>query len=192
MVEAKKPGGPGAGPRKTPAKPAEVLEALLEGYLKTASLQTDYQGLYQSLPGVLDLAGDILKKKEESEQAFDQGILVVEKVLTDASEKADQLSKAMSDQHDALKAILADRSLLSDILKSGKEATAASSRKAARGADPRAGVLGLADAQLAGQLNSVMSNIQSMISREVQRQSEVLRSQMASGARPTEKPGGRG
>ncbi|WP_417670745.1 hypothetical protein [Roseibium sp.] len=201
MSETKSPGAPHGGPEGKGDTPAQVLEALIKGYLQTAALQKEYQSLHQSLPNVLTLAGEILKKKEESEKAYAQGLDVVEKVLAEASEKADGLSRAMAQQHEKLAGILADKDLLSEILRSGQAATAAAFEAAGLGTaggptaphpsksqmgGPAAGLNlgGLGDTQLANQLNTVMGNIRSMISQEVQRQAEILRGQGESGQRP--------
>ncbi len=183
MVEARKAGvGPGKR-EQTRETPTDRLKDLIDGYVRTAALQSEYRALHQSLPNVLALAGEILKKKEESAQAFDQGLDVVEKVLGDASQKAEALSKAMADQHEALSTILTDRLLLTDILKSGSTASVAAAFRAAgytdggaadasnaaeRGMNPATGTV-------ANQLNAVMANIREMVAKEVQRQTEILR-----------------
>ncbi|WP_417686052.1 hypothetical protein [Roseibium sp.] len=190
MSETRRPGvRQGAGERsgsKAATAPPEALERLIRGYVKTAALQSEYQALHQSLPNVLSLAGEILKKKEESEKAYAQGLEVVEKVLTDASQKAEALSQAMATQHDALAAILGDKELLGEILKSGKAATAAAFEAVAPGAQGGAGPgSSTANPQVASQLNAAMDRIRSMISQEVQRQAELLRGGAPGpGARP--------
>lgn len=195
MVEAKKPGAAGAGRSSAKKNPAETLKALLDGYMKTASLQNEYQTLHQSLPNVLTLAGEILKKKHESEQAFDQGLVVVERVLNDASEKADALSKAMATQHETLKSLLNDKGLLTEVLKTGKAAAAASAFGTAGQAEAGPASMpignlggglsgaraGLDQNQLANQLNAVMGNIRNMIAQEVQKQADLFKTQPGQG-----------
>jgi hypothetical protein len=139
----------------------------------------------------LDLAGEILKKKEEGAKAFDQGLEVVEKVLADASSKAEELSKAMAAQHEVLAELMANKTLLTELLKSEDVSGAAHLGAAAAGLGT-GGLAGgggkggpnLADTQLAAQLNTVMSNIQTMIAREVAKQAEQLRTQMEGRGRP--------
>ncbi|MEJ8474768.1 hypothetical protein [Roseibium algae] len=196
MDEALKRGA--ADAVETPAvTPTQALKSLLEGYIKTSNLQSDYQVLHQTLPSVLGLAGEILKKKEEGDSAFAQGQDVVEKLLADASSTADKLSKAYADQHATLSNILADSDLLSEILKAGKEVSgaglgiapgAAGNSAADKPSVFRPGLPGLADGQLVNQLNTVMGNIQTMISQEVQKQTAQISAQMMAAAPQNQPP----
>lgn len=159
---------PGAG-----ADPAVLLKKLLEGYLKTSTLQSDYQSLYRSLPAVVGIAAEIMKKKEAGDAALNQGLQTVEKVLEDARDKAEQLSRTMSEQQSALDQLLKDKASLSELLK----ATQQSAAKAP--AEPRLGLeaAALADPKVAYQLNTLMGRFSSMISREVERKiAEMLQS----------------
>ena len=171
-----------AGTGKAHTASTELLKGLLEGYVKTANLQNDYQSLYRSLPEVFGIAGEILKKKEAGEKELEDGLAIVEKLLAEASDKASKLSDAMQEQHAALQKMLADKVLLTEILRTGKQGQAAKSGlagamgqdSAAAGAQPAGG---LGDPRFAYQLNMLMGNIQAMVSREVERQIATLKTQ---------------
>lgn len=168
--------------RSAKSAPADALKSLLESYIKTSALQNDYQAAYRSLPTVIEVAGEILKKREESENALDEGLKVVEKVLQDAKDKAETLSADLQHQHDLLQDILQNKRSLTEILKTAKAglAAAGSDATAAGSAPPFPnGIPGLgpADPKTAYQLNMLTANIQSMVSREVEKQLAQLRAQ---------------
>lgn len=168
-----------AGTGKAHTASTELLKGLLEGYVKTANLQKDYQSLYRSLPDVFEIAGEILKQKEAGEKELEDGLAIVEKLLAEASDKASKLSDAMQEQHATLQKMLADKVLLTEILRTGKQGQAGKSGLAgAVGQDSGgAGVQPTGDPRLAYQLNMLMGNIQAMVSREVERQIATLKTQ---------------
>lgn len=153
---------------------SDTMTQFLESCLETSTLQTDYQSLYQSLPTVFGIAAEILKKKEAGDAALDEGIQAVERILGDARDKAEKLSKAMIVQQDALDGLLKNRESLIDLLKASQQMVKAQttgfpnlSPAAATPADPK----------IAYQLNTLMGNLNSMVSREIERQLGALRSQ---------------
>jgi len=167
---------------------ADALKALLESSLKTSQLQSEYQATYRSLPGLLEVAGAIRKKQQESEQAFDKGLEVVEKVLSDASKKAQDLSQDMNRQHDLLQELLRNKASLTEVLGQGKPEDIAASVNA--GKAETAGLAGAAphmmhDPKVAYQLNILMSNLQTMVAREVENQLTRLRVQAEKMAQQT-------
>ncbi|WP_420414390.1 hypothetical protein [Roseibium sp.] len=161
--------------RGTPSP--DLLKQILEGFLKTSSLQTDYQTLYRSLPAVVGIAAEIMKKKEAGDTALDEGMQAVERVLGDARDKAEQLSKAMIAQQTALEELLNNKASLTDLLKASQQQTGDKLKGLPHlGAEAAA----LADPKVAYQLNTLMGNINVMVSREVERQLSVLRNKVAS------------
>ncbi len=188
MAEAKKPANPAGAGDKAEGSAAELLKNLISGYLETANLQSDYQSLYRSLPGVFEVAGEILKRKEAGDDALEEGLSVVEKMLTDASEKADKLSDALQSQHATLQKILANKTHLQDVLRAGKKGMSEAGQGSATGSPgvpPGGGVgagpgglAGLSDPRLANQLNLVLNNIPAMVSKEVERHIAELRVQV--------------
>ncbi|GGB36301.1 hypothetical protein GCM10011316_05580 [Roseibium aquae] len=160
--------------------PAEALKALLESSRQTGVLQSEYQAAYRSLPALLGVAGAILKKQQESEKALDEGLNVVEKVLSDASSKAKALSEDMSRQHDLLQDLLKNRQSLTELLHAGKNSGLFDAKTSdaplsggLAGINPQANP----DPKVAYQLNILMSNLQSMVAREVESQLSQLRMQ---------------
>ncbi|QDG76725.1 hypothetical protein [Labrenzia sp. PHM005] len=161
--------------RGTPS--SDLLKQILEGFLKTSTLQTDYQTLYRSLPAVVGIAAEIMKKKEAGDTALDEGMQAVERVLGDARDKAEQLSTAMSAQQAALEELLNNKASLTDLLKASQQQTSDKIKGL-----PHLGfeAAALADPKVAYQLNTLMGNINAMVSREVERQLSVLRNKVAS------------
>lgn len=179
MAEESKAAGPGGAGRKTQGPPpADMLKGLLESYLQMANLQNDYQSIYRSLPEVFAVAGEVLQKKEAGDDALQQGMAVVEKLLKDASTKAEKLSNDMQEQHAVLEKILADKTLLTEILRAGKQGVSGQSGGpgAALGQDNAKGQ-GAAGAVGAGYQPNTMMALQAMVSREVERQLASLRMQ---------------
>ncbi len=170
------PGSSSYPPQANPAS-AELLKQILEGYLQSSTLQSDYQSLYRSLPAVVGIAAEILKKKEAGDSALDEGMEAVERVLGDARDKAEKLSKVMADQQSALEQLLNNKASLTELLKN-------SELKAGKGAKslPPLGVeaAALADPKVAYQLNTLMGNINSMVQREVERQLSGLHNKASS------------
>lgn len=166
-----------AGGRQTSPSSADLLKQILEGYLQTSTLQSDYQTLYRSLPTVVGIASQILKKKEAGDSALDEGMQAVEKILGDARDKAEQLSKAMADQQNALEQLLSNKASLTELLK----ASQLKASETAKGL-PQYGLeaAALADPKVAYQLNTLMGNINSMVQREVERQLSGLQSRASS------------
>ncbi|NVK33072.1 MAG: hypothetical protein HWE23_01255 [Rhodobacteraceae bacterium] len=184
----KKTAGGGAAPQKAPAPPAppahsppdppksvdpaDLLKSILAAQRKTASLQSDYVAASQNVPNVLGVAAEILKKKEASEQAMTEGMSVVEKVLKEACDKAEALSQAMKEQHDALSHLLTsdgavlkllankDSELLPEMSKIEDLAAAASAAKAAK--------LALNDPQVAKLLNNLAGSVRTLLAKELQ------------------------
>lgn len=156
---------------------SDLLKEILEGFLKTSSLQTDYQTLYRSLPAVVGIAAEIMKKKEAGDTALDEGMQAVERVLGDARDKAEQLSKAMMAQQAALDQLLNNKATLTDLLKASQKQASEKLKEL-----PHIGIeaAALADPKIAYQLNTLMGNINSMVSREVERQLSGLRAKAAS------------
>jgi hypothetical protein len=156
---------------------SDLLKQILEGYLKTSTLQSDYQTLYRSLPAVVGIAAEILKKKEAGDTALDEGMKAVERVLGAARDKAEQLSKAMMAQQSALDELLSNKASLTELLKASQQQSADKLK-----GFPQLGIeaAALADPKVAYQLNTLMGNINSMVSREVERQLSVLRNKVTS------------
>jgi len=168
------------GQAPKPRTPADALKALLESSQKTSQLQSEYQAAYRSLPTLLEVASAIRKKQQESEKALDRGLEVVEKVLSDASKKAQDLSQDMNRQHDLLQELLKNKASLTDVLGPGKsvEFAAAITPESAETAGPAGGnPQFMQDPKIAYQLNILMSNIQTMVAREVENQLTQLRVQ---------------
>lgn len=179
--DAAQPGGSKPAGQAAPSSgrgpaSADLLKQVLEGYLHAATLQTDYQSLYRSLPAVVGIAAEIMKKKEAGDAAMTEGMQAVERVLEDARDKAEQMSKAMMAQQSALDQLLKDKATLTDLLK-------ATQQKAAKAtAPPHLGLeaAALADPKVAYQLNTLMGRFSSMISREVERKiADLLQSKAA-------------
>lgn len=159
--------GTPAGPPHASRASADLLKQILEGYLQTSSLQTDYQSLYRSLPAVVGIAAEILKKKEAGDSALTEGMQAVERVLGDARDKAEQLSKAMAAQQSALEELLNNKASLTELLKASQLTANEQAKRI-----PHLGLeaAALADPKVAYQLNTLMGNINSMVAREVERQ----------------------
>ncbi|WP_155134098.1 hypothetical protein [Roseibium sp. RKSG952] len=189
MVETERPGAQRTSGSNRAAQPANVLKQVIEGYLEVVKLQQDYQALYKSLPSVAGIAGEILKRKEETDRAMAEAHVAVEKVIREASEKADALSKSMAEQHSLLEQVLGNKEVLDELLKAGKEGMSMPNAGGAGLGGGLAGGLasglgrpdqtpaGGADPKIAFQLNTMMGNIQAMVSREVERQLAALRAQ---------------
>ncbi|OJJ10993.1 hypothetical protein BKI51_13945 [Alphaproteobacteria bacterium AO1-B] len=141
-------------------------------------MQSDYQSLYRSLPTVVGIAAEILKKKEAGDAALDEGMQAVARVLSDARDKAEQLSNTMSAQQAALEKLLNDKASLTELLKASQQKKV----EAFQGVPHFGpGAAALADPKVAYQLNTLMGNINSMVAREVERQIAGLRSQANAG-----------
>ncbi|MGS4885785.1 hypothetical protein [Roseibium sp. MB-4] len=170
--------GTGTGSGRRSSGGSDLLKEILESFLKTSTLQSDYQSLYRSLPTVVGIAAEILKKKEAGDAALDEGMQAVERVLTDARDKAEQLSKTMSAQQAALEKLLNDKASLTELLKASQQKKG----EAFQGVPHFGpGAAALADPKVAYQLNTLMGNINSMVAREVERQIAGLRSQANAG-----------
>lgn len=154
--------------------PSELLKQILEGYLKASNLQADYQSVYRTLPAIVGVAGEILKKKEAGDAALQEGVGAVEKVLKDARDKAEDLSKAMAAQQTALEELLKNRASLTELLKTSRSKISASGVAFPQVPTEAAA---LADPKVAYQLNTLMGNINSMVAREVEKQIAGLRAQ---------------
>ncbi|CTQ70968.1 hypothetical protein [Roseibium alexandrii] len=166
--------GAGSGSGRGSSGGSDLLKEILEGFLKTSTLQSDYQSLYRSLPTVVGIAAEILKKKEAGDAALDEGMQAVERVLTDARDKAEQLSNTMSAQQADLEKLLNDKASLTELLKASQQKKG----EAFQGMPQFGpGTAALADPKVAYQLNTLMGNINSMVAREVERQIAGLRSQ---------------
>lgn len=166
--------GSGTGSGRGSSGGSDLLKEILEGFLKTSTLQSDYQSLYRSLPTVVGIAAEILKKKEAGDAALDEGMQAVERVLTDARDKAEQLSNTMSAQQADLEKLLNDKASLTELLKASQQKKG----EAFQGMPQFGpGTAALADPKVAYQLNTLMGNINSMVAREVERQIAGLRSQ---------------
>lgn len=154
-----------------------TLQDLLDSSQKTATLQQSLKTSYQALPAVLQIAGEILKKRDEGDQALAQGMKVVENVLQETIDKAEALSANLIKHTDMLKETLQDKDALADLLKSG--ASAQSLKSVGQPSPGVSGGLagGLSDPKVAYQLNLLMGNVQSMVSREVENQLSQLRAQ---------------
>lgn len=154
-----------------------TLQDLLDSSQKTATLQQSLKTSYQALPAVLQIAGEILKKRDEGDQALAQGMKVVENVLQETIDKAEALSANLIKHTDMLKETLQDKDALADLLKSG--ASVQSLKPVGQPATglPMGLAGGLADPKVAYQLNLLMGNVQSMVSREVENQLSQLREQ---------------
>ncbi|WP_395173136.1 hypothetical protein [Roseibium alexandrii] len=165
--------GSGNGSGRGSSGGSDLLKEILEGFLKTSTLQSDYQSLYRSLPTVIGIAAEILKKKEAGDAALDEGMQAVERVLTDARDKAEQLSNTMSAQQADLEKLLNDKASLTELLKASQQKKG----EAFQGMPQFGpGTAALADPKVAYQLNTLMGNINSMVAREVERQIAGLRS----------------
>ncbi|MEP4364524.1 MAG: hypothetical protein ABJP83_12160 [Roseibium sp.] len=161
--------------RTSPGDPAsDTMTQFLESCLEASTLQTDYQSLYRSLPTVFGIASEILKRKEAGDAALDEGVQAVERILGDARDKAEKLSKAMIAQQDALDRLLKNRDSLTDLLKASQQKVKA---QTAGFPNLSPAVATLADPNIAYQLNTLMGNLNSMVSREVERQLGALRGQ---------------
>jgi uncharacterized coiled-coil protein SlyX len=170
--------GTGTGSGRRSSGGSDLLKEILESFLKTSTLQSDYQSLYRSLPTVVGIAAEILKKKEAGDAALDEGMQAVERVLTDARDKAEQLSNTMSAQQAALEKLLNDKASLTELLKASQQKKG----EAFQGVPQFGpGAAALADPKVAYQLNTLMGNINSMVAREVERQIAGLRSQANAG-----------
>ncbi|MBO9425355.1 hypothetical protein J7444_11525 [Labrenzia sp. R4_1] len=170
--------GIGSGSGRGSGGGADLLKDILESFLKTSTLQSDYQSLYRSLPTVVGIAAEILKKKEAGDAALDEGMQAVERVLTDARDKAEQLSNTMSAQQASLEKLLNDKATLTELLKASQQKKG----EAFQGMPQFGpGAAALADPKVAYQLNTLMGNINSMVAREVERQIAGLRSQANAG-----------
>ncbi|GAA0773832.1 hypothetical protein E1180_09115 [Roseibium denhamense] len=145
---------------------AAVFKHLLESYLETSRLQGDYQNLYRSLPAVVGIAAEVLKKKEDGDAALNEGMQAVERVLKNARDKAEQLSKAMLAQQAALDQILQNKTSLTELLKAGGQAVENQKPAKSLATD----IAALSDPKVAYQLNTLMGTINAMISREIARQ----------------------
>jgi hypothetical protein len=113
--------GSGSGSGRRSSGGSDLLKEILESFLKTSTLQSDYQSLYRSLPTVVGIAAEILKKKEAGDAALAEGMQAVERVLTDARDKAEQLSNTMSAQQAALEKLLNDKTSLTELLKASQQ-----------------------------------------------------------------------
>lgn len=168
----------GTGSGRGSSGGADLLKEILESFLKTSTLQSDYQSLYRSLPTVVGIAAEILKKKEAGDSALDEGMQAVERVLSDARDKAEQLSNTMSAQQAALEKLLNDKASLTELLKASQQKKG----EAFQGMPQFGpGAAALADPKVAYQLNTLMGNINSMVAREVERRIAGLRSQANAG-----------
>jgi|GEM_PF-6606418 len=166
------PAAAAAGSAGRGAASTELLKEILEGFLKTSELQSDYQALYRSLPTVVGIAAEVLKQKEAGDTAFQEGMKAVERVLGEARDKAEQLSSAMTDQQSALDKLLNDKGSLMDLLKASQQH---GGKTLKGGVDLGGQAALLADPKIAFQLNTLMGNINGMVSREVARQLAGLR-----------------
>jgi len=170
--------GIGSGTGRGSSGGSDLLKEILESFLKTSTLQSDYQSLYRSLPAVVGIAAEILKKKEAGDAALNEGMQAVERVLSDARDKAEQLSNTMSAQQAALEKLLNDKASLTELLKASQQKKG----EAFQGMPQFGpGAAALADPKVAYQLNTLMGNINSMVAREVERQIARLRSQANAG-----------
>ncbi|EFO30875.1 hypothetical protein TRICHSKD4_4474 [Roseibium sp. TrichSKD4] len=140
-------------------------------------MQQSFKSTYQNLPTVLEIAGQILKKKNEGDAALNEGMKVVENVLQEANEKADVLSQDLQKHMELLKSALHDKDTLIDLMKSGSKGTDV--RPNAGPSNQNASSLGggIADPKIAYQLYLLMGNVQSMVAREVENQLSQLRAQ---------------
>ncbi|MBO9419981.1 hypothetical protein J7481_10780 [Labrenzia sp. R4_2] len=170
--------GTGTGSGRRSSGGSDLLKEILESFLKTSTLQSDYQSLYRSLPTVVGIAAEILKKKEAGDAALDEGMQAVERVLTDARDKAEQLSNTMSAQQAALEKLLNDKASLTELLKASQQKKGELFQGVPHFGP---GAAALADPKVAYQLNTLMGNINSMVAREVERQIAGLRSQANAG-----------
>jgi len=163
------------GHPKTP--PTITLQDLLDSSQKTTALQQSFKSTYQNLPTVLEIAGQILKKKNEGDAALNEGMKVVENVLQEANDKADALSEDLQKHMELLKAALQDKDTLIDLMKSGSKGADVSPNAGTSNQHASALGGGIADPKIAYQLNLLMGNVQSMVAREVENQLSQLRAQ---------------
>jgi len=162
--------GAGAAAGGSDQRGADLLKRLLDEHLKTTALQSDYADLYRNLPNILEITAEIGRRKQEADKANEEALATVTRVLSEAREKAEALSDALTREHATLSALLKDGSLMDEAIrhtvenlgKSGKAGHSQAGGASGAGAGPH-------------QLNSVLTNIQTMISREVERQVELLR-----------------
>lgn len=146
---------------------ADLLKRLLDEHLKTTALQSDYADLYRNLPNILEITAEIGRRKQEADKANAEALATVTKVLSEARENAEALSDALTREHATLSALLKDSSLMDEAIRHSVENLGKAGKSQAGGtagstAQPH-------------HLNSVLTNIQTMISREVERQVELLR-----------------
>ncbi len=175
-VSAKETSKPASGSRSRQREapdPKELLKKLLEGHLAVAGLQGDYQALYRNLPTVLGIAGEIMKRKQAGDRALEEGLDAVERILTDARQKAAKLSEEMLAQHDALEQLLENKETLTELVEAGMSGSAG-----AGPATPAALAGAISDPNAANQLNTMMENVRHMIASEVERNVTQLRSQI--------------
>lgn len=157
--------------------PTITLQDLLASSQKTAALQQSFKSTYQNLPTVLEIAGQILKKKNEGDAALNEGMKVVENVLQEANEKADALSQDLQKHMELLKSALQDKDTLMDLMKSGSRGAGTKSDPGTSSQNASSLGGGVADPKIAYQLNLLMGNVQSMVAREVENQLSQLRAQ---------------
>ncbi|MEP3046083.1 MAG: hypothetical protein ABJL55_08380 [Roseibium sp.] len=152
----------------------EILKRLLESYIDSSAMQTEYQSLYRSLPNVVGITAEIMKKKEEGDAALNEGVRVVERILEDARDNAEQLSKEMMAQQEALENLLRNKESLTNLLRASQQNMAAQASTLPNLADQTAI---FADPRIADLLNTCAGRIKTMVSQEFERRLGALQGQ---------------
>ncbi|MEP5622357.1 MAG: hypothetical protein ABJP82_07220, partial [Hyphomicrobiales bacterium] len=114
------------------------------------------------------------KKKEEGDAALNEGVRVVERILEDARDNAEQLSKEMMAQQEALENLLRNKESLTNLLRASQQNMAAQASTLPNLADQTAI---FADPRIADLLNTCAGRIKTMVSQEFERRLGALQGQ---------------
>ncbi|MBD8890492.1 hypothetical protein [Roseibium litorale] len=151
------------------ANPSELLQNLLESFVQSTKLQGEVQTLFGSMPQLFSIAGGILEQKEAGEKALNEAVKTATRVLSEAKDRAADLSKALQTQETVLDQILQDETLLVDVLKTGSKQLPPASRISGSVPLARAAQIAGADPRIAKGVNDLKSMILDIVQEEVRR-----------------------